>query len=516
MRIFLVVGFTVCLALLAKGASAQDPNHKARMTGVALDWAAENGRLRPAMQAFPKGADLHNHLGGAIYAETLLDWAAEDGLCADMTVPAIRLPEDGKTCAQNSWKSAAAVRADAEMRRQMINGLSNRSYVPTLNWSGHKDFFVTFERMTARKYRFGDKLAKVAARAASQNILYLELMETVILPELFPLVEGLVLTGDPVADYKTLMASPFGAKIPELVASIGSEIQKAQARKWALLGCDRDMNALGCDVEIQFIHQVVREFEPPVVFAQIMLGWAAIDQIDGVVGLNLVAPEDGYLALRDYSQHMRMIDYLYQTQGPRNVTLHAGELTLGLVRPEQLRSHIREAIEVGHALRIGHGVDIPYEDNAEDLAQKMADEGILLELNLTSNAVILGVSGDKHPIVMYRDIGVPYAISTDDEGVSRIDLTHEYMRFMTTYGVRYLELKYASRNSLSYSFLPGENLWDNATCVSLVKNWGALSGDCEKWVAGSKKAKLQWQLELRFRDYENTLRIPKQRMTSFN
>ena len=29
----------------------------------------------------PKGGDLHNHLSGAIYAESYLRWAADDGLC---------------------------------------------------------------------------------------------------------------------------------------------------------------------------------------------------------------------------------------------------------------------------------------------------------------------------------------------------------------------------------------------------------------------------------------------------
>ena len=43
-------------------------------------------RAQPlALEAFlremPKGGDLHNHLSGAIYAESYLRWSAEDGLC---------------------------------------------------------------------------------------------------------------------------------------------------------------------------------------------------------------------------------------------------------------------------------------------------------------------------------------------------------------------------------------------------------------------------------------------------
>ncbi len=37
----------------------------------------------PFWWVFPKGADLHVHLSGAVYAETFLRDAAEDGLCVD-------------------------------------------------------------------------------------------------------------------------------------------------------------------------------------------------------------------------------------------------------------------------------------------------------------------------------------------------------------------------------------------------------------------------------------------------
>jgi len=53
---------------------------------------------------------------------------------------------------------------------------------------------------------------------------------------------------------------------------------------------------------------------------------------------------------------------------------------------------------------------------------------VLVEINLTSNADILGISGKHHPFATYRSYGVPVALSTDDPGIERIDLTHEYVR----------------------------------------------------------------------------------------
>jgi adenosine deaminase len=46
----------------------------------------------------------------------------------------------------------------------------------------------------------------------------------------------------------------------------------------------------------------------------------------------------------------------------------------------------------------------------------------------------------------------PVALSTDDPGIERIDLTHEYVRAVETYGLSYADLKEMVRNSLEYSF----------------------------------------------------------------
>lgn len=504
----------VALGVTAAAVADDQRALRARTAGDVLAWSAQNGRLRPVMETFPKGGDIHNHLSGAVYAETWLDWAAEDGLCADMSVPAIRMKK-GDSCEASGWITAAAARANKDDRRDIINSLSNRSYVPTLNWSGHDDFFVIFDRKTASPMRFGDQLAEVAHRAGQQNILYLELMETTILGELFPLVGDVKLTGDLDKDYRTLMSGAFGAEMPKLVASARQQIKAAYDKKDKLLECGTPAADAGCDVEIRLLHQVVREFDPALVFAQFILGWQVMADEAMVVGANLVAPEDGYIALRDYTLHMRMIDYLYRNQGARNISLHAGELTIGLTRPKQLDFHIREAIEIGHAKRIGHGVAIVYEDNMEELIEKMVREDIMVEINLTSNDTILGVSGADHPIVLYRDMQVPYALSTDDEGVSRIDLTHEYMRFYQDYNVPYFELRHASRNSLSYSFLSGDSIWKNEACERDIEAGTAPSAACQQLLDTSEKARMQWKLEERFRTFEDNLRIPVRKRTSF-
>jgi adenosine deaminase len=170
--------------------------------------------------------------------------------------------------------------------------------------------------------------------------------------------------------------------------------------------------------------------------------------------------------MRDYHLHMRMLDYLHSIYPKVRMTLHAGELSPGMVPPEGLKFHIREAVELGHAERIGHGVDVMYEDRPHELLQELTAKHIMVEINLTSNDLILGIKGKDNPLALYRAAHVPLALSTDDEGVSRIDITHEYEKAVEEQGLGYLDLKNMARTSLEHSFIPGESLWaapDNFT-----------------------------------------------------
>jgi adenosine deaminase len=220
-------------------------------------------------------------------------------------------------------------------------------------------------------------------------------------------------------------------------------------------------------------------------------------------------PEDWYVPMRDFDLHMKMLDYLHGLYPKVHISLHAGELAMGLVPPEGLRFHIRESIELGHAERIGHGVDVMNERDPLQLLREMAQRKILVEICLTSNDVILGVKGNDHSFPVYRQYGVPVALSTDDEGVSRSDLTHEYLRAVEAYNLSYLELKTMARLSLEHSFLSGQSLWRDVqrgravpSCAANYALVGAVSNSCESFLEGNEKAKIQWRLEQEFAVFE--------------
>jgi hypothetical protein len=275
-----------------------------------------------------------------------------------------------------------------------------------------------------------------------------------------------------------------------------------------VLDCD-GAHPPGCDVTVRYLAQVIRVFPPAQVFAQTAFSFALVEADPRVVGLNFVAPEDDRVTLRDYSLQMRMIGALKKEMPGVPVTLHAGELALGLVPPEDLRFHIREAVEVAGARRIGHGVDILHEERPYQLMREMAERQVAVEINLSSNAVILGVAGKDHPFEAYRAHGTPLTLSTDDEGVSRIDLTHEYVRAVRTYDLSYADVKGLARNALTYAFLAGDSLWADprtarpvAACAGDMPGAVARSLACTRFLAASEKATAQWRLEAAFRRFE--------------
>src|SRR5262249_34677276 len=94
------------------------------------------------------------------------------------------------------------------------------------------------------------------------------------------------------------------------------------------------------------------------------------------------------------------------------------------------------------------------EKNAVELLKKMAAKKIAVEISLSSSDLILGIKGDDHPLPIYFQYGVPVTLATDDEGVSRSDLTHEYLRAVQNFGLSYPQLKNVARNGVQYSFLP--------------------------------------------------------------
>jgi adenosine deaminase len=185
-----------------------------------------------------------------------------------------------------------------------------------------------------------------------------------------------------------------------------------------------------------------------------MLGAELVKADKRWVGLQLVAPEDGIIATRDYRLHMQMVDRLTDHGRSVPAALHAGELTLKYATPEELSHRVADAVRIAGARRIGHGTDIAHEEAPRPWSRKWRKRH----------------RGGGEPVVQRRDPrgrpegpsvswlrarGVPTALSTDDEAILRIDLSREY-EVAAKAGATYDDLKRSARNAIAFSFLSGE------------------------------------------------------------
>lgn len=469
--------------------------------------------LHVFLKRMPKGADLHNHLDGAVYAETFIRVGGEDGLCVDPTAKSFTKSQPIKSGAEPEPACeagdvrAADVPKNQRLYDELVDSFSIRGFVPSEGETEHDHFFGTFAKFGGTDPRHtGEFLHEVTARAAAQNEQYLELMETPTWHRLNDITKGLAWRDDLGALRDELLAKGLAEDVPAARAFW----DQAESTRNQRQRCGAPDAASGCKVKTRYIYQVFRNTPKELVFAQTVFGFELASADPRIVAINFVGGEDDVISMADYAEHMRMVGFLRELYPKVRVSLHAGELAPGLVPPEGLCCHVRLAVEQARADRIGHGVDVMYEDRPYDLLKNMADKGVLVETNLSSNKVILGIEGKQHPFATYRKFGVPVALSTDDEGVSRIDLTHEYVTAVETYGLTYPDLKEIVRNSLEYSFLPGLSLWDDKgsyarvvpDCLSDVARPDAPSSPCASFLAASEKAAQQWELERRFQAFE--------------
>jgi adenosine deaminase len=517
-----VLGFALLFAARAPGqtkaptASATSSSLEARAE-LNLKSARKNPlQLRHFLVGMPKGADLHNHLSGAVYAESWIRAAAEDQLCVNLEKLSFAKPvmapgsaEEPPNCGDGAVPAGKAFK-DQHLFGALVNSFSMHGFVPSPGVTGHDHFFDAFAKFGGTDHRhLGEWIDEVATRAAAQNEQYLELMHT---PE-FAHTAALAMQIGWHDDFDEFRKELLKRGLREEVAPASAALDQAEALRRKQERCDAPDATAACAVQVRYLCQVLRGLPKQIVFAQTLLCLETAAADPRFVGINLVMPEDAYTPMTDYAVHMRLVGFLHALYPKVHLSLHAGELAPGIVPYEGLCCHIRLAVEQAQAERIGHGVDILYENKPHELMREMARNHVLVEISLTSNDVILGVRGNDHPFPLYRMFHVPVALCSDDEGVSRIDLTHEYVRAVQTYDLKYADLKQMVRAGIEHSFLPGASLWDSpdefahavSVCSKDSLGAGKPSAGCAAFLKSNERAQQQWELERRFRAWESEL-----------
>ena len=407
----------------------------------------------------PKGGDLHNHLSGSVYAETFFDIALQDGLWLNTDTYVLNSESVCNSCV-NLYPG---MENEHNLRVQSIDHWSIRNY-DSYNRDIPQDefFFGTWGYFGAALSRdLSEFLIELRIRAQDENVQYLEVMMT------SPWVDN-----DFMARFSAendlliaLIAEQDLDGFADVLASLfrewesDADLQSGIADYINLIDeADRDAALFAPEVTSYYQAYASRNNANPVrVFAQLYMGFKSVVSYEKLVGVNIVQPENGDYSLRDYWGHMQMFAFLNEKYEGVSTSLHAGELRLGLVPPEDLKNHIYDAVVSAEADRIGHGVSIAFERDAPELLKRMAENEVLVEINLTSNEFILDVIDSEHPLMLYHRSGVPLVLATDDAGILRTNLTQQFV----IAAMRYPDLTYGDfrtfvLNSISYSFLPDD------------------------------------------------------------
>jgi adenosine deaminase len=169
----------------------------------------------------------------------------------------------------------------------------------------------------------------------------------------------------------------------------------------------------------------------------------------GIVGVDLTGDEILYPATPFAPLFKRAAEH------GLGITIHAGEAGSA--------ANVREAVEVMHAQRIGHGIRSIEDSNVVRLLRQ---HDVTLEICPTSN-LQTGVVDNfgLHPLRDLYVLGVNVTINTDDPSVSDTSLTDEYMVAMMGLGVSLRDLRMCTRNSIRAAFLPPETKQELADLI---------------------------------------------------
>jgi adenosine deaminase len=409
--------------------------------------------LTAFISQMPKGGDLHNHYSGAIYAETYVDWAVKNNFSINTETLQVSADENKG----DGWTKFSVLDKNGELgnyREKLMQLWSMKNYNGA---NGEQHFFATFGLFSpASNINYEEGLTELKQRAIAENVSYLEVM--------FSRVDVSKLNIDSSKEYNAILENMQEQKdtvnLRHVLEKLYYKVNQPPVED-SVNSFTHFLDSLHYNTHIdddkftmRYLTYIVRVQNPVTTFKNLVASFEAAKKDSLIVGVNIVAPEDNPVSMHDYWLHMYMFAYCHQKYPSVKYSMHAGEITEGFVKPEDLTYHISDAVYIAKAQRIGHGIDIAYEKNNYQLLNYMSKKKIAVEINLSSNEYILGIKNDAHPLMLYHRFHVPVVISTDDAGVNRSSLTEQYVLLASRYkNISYTDIKNFVYNSFTYSFL---------------------------------------------------------------
>ncbi|MEZ0329229.1 MAG: hypothetical protein ABWK15_06690 [Dissulfuribacterales bacterium] len=213
-------------------------------------------------------------------------------------------------------------------------------------------------------------------------------------------------------------------------------------------------------IKVNFIIMATRHKDLELVKRHVNLAVAfAREQMGGKMGKPRVCGFDlaGDEEFRDFSEFRALLKPLHDSFV--QITIHAGEVGADY--------RIRDAIHELSARRIGHGLKLVHNPLMMDYVR---DAGIAVEMCPTSNSQTNGYRdfstegdsstltalGPEYPLKRYLHHGIEVTINTDNRGISRTTLSHEFLKAaqMTPGGLSRWEVLQLVKNGFKAAFLP--------------------------------------------------------------
>ncbi|MGB0525272.1 MAG: adenosine deaminase [Flammeovirgaceae bacterium] len=417
--------------------------------------------LTAFLNAMPKGGDIHHHFSGSVYGETYLEFV-KNASHLWINTETLKIEDEKPTELSESelakWMTIGELKA-SEQFEPLKELLLRRWSVKDYNFErpGHEQFFESFDYFgVASRPTLKKSLLLMKERAKKESVQYIETQFKSVK------LNGIDLSA--FERYDSLLHAAQTNRDEAQVEQLLKQLQKELDIKSLQQSVDfyndwiKDLHKeLAIDDQrftMRYQAFVKRFQNPSKLFINTVANFMAADQNHLVVGVNILAPEHKTVSMSDYWLHMQFFKFCHKLFPKVKYSMHAGELVLGMVKPEELTWHISEAVYTAAAHRIGHGVAIYHENNCYELLNYMKSHEIAVEINLSSNEFILGVQDDAHPITLYHAFGVPIVISTDDAGVLRNNLCQQFVLLAQRYPqFSYADIKQFVYNSITYSFI---------------------------------------------------------------
>lgn len=463
-------------------------------------------RHRPDLIEFlnriPK-IELHAHLTGSIYGEQLWELAIKHNLFFDpetalfhktatsTTIPAVDLNARENAERRSTWHTKFLEHTCMKGQKE-LNG--NKHFFRCCTWGESVTKHVPLEEL----------LCIFVKNALAQNICYAEVMIdfpfTAKLPKTFANIYQPNLQGFTEALAFLRETGCLSAYAEEhSKALFASEQEVARTLSSSNVPSER----AEMPVEVKYQVEVMRDLPNDQFFAVIAAAMTLTDSNPAVVGINLVGPEDHSDSIRNFSEQMQILKFLHKEFGGRpNISLHAGELPIEGSIPGIMSNRIKDSIEIGQAKRIGHGVSLVHEKSPSGTLAIIREKNVCIEICMSSNEHILGLTASKHPIQQYLEMGVPVTLNTDDEGINRSNLTHEFALAVESYKLPYSQAKQFVIAAAEHAFVPGESVSSDSLKHILHEEHISTSQPRGKQEVLSPKVKLQLKVARAFAKFE--------------